>query len=1354
MTTEKLNLTIAGYRCIEELYSNSKTIVYRAKSIDADVSTVVIKVLRSSYPTYQDLLRFRHQYTITKNLDLPGIIRPDRLVEYNRGYALVMEDCDSTSLAEYRQHHPLTVTDILAIGIQIAETLHSLHQQQIIHKDIKPANILIHPTTKQVKLIDFGIASLLPRETQEILTPNLLEGTLPYLSPEQTGRMNRGIDYRTDFYALGVTLYQLLTGKLPFETDDPIELIHCHLAQVAQRADLVNSEVPAIVGQIVAKLMAKNAEERYQTALGLKYDLEYCEHQWRTITTIGGFELGQQDICDRFIIPEKLYGREEAVKRLLDAFDRVAQGSSELMQVVGYSGIGKTAAINEVHKPIVRQRGYFIKGKFDQFNRNIPFSAFVRAFRDLMGQLLGDGQLEVWKEEILAALGDRGQVIIDVIPELEDIIGSQPAVTPLEGVAAQNRFNLLFQKFIRVFTTPEHPLVIFLDDLQWVDSASLHLIQLLMTSQTGYLLLIAAYRDNEVGPVHPWRLTLELIKKTETPTPSTIDAITLQPLALEDLNALVVDTLHCNAPAAEPLTHVIYRTTQGNPFFATQLLKALHQGGQIEFDREHRCWQCDLVRVRQAILTDDVVKLMTWQLEKLPLNTQEILKFASCIGDRFDLTTLAIVSSRSPADAAIDLWPALEEGLILPQSAVYKFYIGIDGLARLSHSQPQVSSLGFKFLHDRVQQAAYTSISPDRRELTHLIVGRRLFKTIPSAQHPERVFEIVGQFNRGIHLINDPSERENLAQLNCLAATVATKATAYTAALEYARIGIDLLDSKAWTIEYELALSLHQLAIDAAYLTGQYELMDLYIPIALQRATSRLDLVGVYETQILALTAQKNFWEAVKLGLSVLGKFGFKIPMNPSRFYLIKEFLRIKFILGHRQAQDLLVLTPMTKQREIACLRIAKSLSFPAFMISRPLLVPLARIGIELSSQAGNSPLSPFFYMLYGTILVTRDRFDPSYQFATLAKTLLERNLNRAVAASVYANCADFIDHFQMPLKDTFTQRELGFKLGLEHGDLLYTAANAANISMAHFYAGFNLEEVKEQIHAYEIEIEKTGQLTYIYSTKILKQTIDKLIKFSDYPGLIIGSFCDERKLFETLERVDNDEMILATLSNFKLILAVFYNHRESSFANAIELDKYVKFSTRNYLMCAGQYFYASIARLSIYNNRSHKQQTQILKTIAKTQQKLKLWAKSAPSNYQHKYDLIAAERYRVLGQTKKANDRYDRAIAGAKKNGFVHEEALANELAARFCLESNQNNIAAVYIQEAYYAYARWGATAKVQDLEQRYGELLTPIIQQQRSDSIHLSTLASITHSLITNQTTSQELEFRLKKKERQPK
>src|SRR6476661_8895161 len=623
---------LPGYGITEQLYAGSRTLVYRGIR-ESDRTPVVIKLLRNEYPSFSELVQFRNQYTIAKNLRLPGVVEPLDLAPYKNAYALIMEDFGGVSLSTYlpgatdknQPDKSLSLENFLNLARELANILHSLYQNRVIHKDIKPANILINPHSKQIKLIDFSISSVLPIETLEIQNPNTLEGTLAYLSPEKTGRMNRGIDYRSDFYSLGVTFYELLTTQLPFESDDPMELVHCHLAKQPIPVHEINPEVPLILSQIVSKLMAKNAEDRYQSALGLKYDLENCLAQLQNTDNIETFALGTRDMTDNFLIPEKLYGRETEVETLLAAFERVSRGSTEMMLVSGYSGIGKSALVQEVYKPITKARGYFIAGKFDQFQRNIPYAAIINAFRSLVKQILteSEAQLVQWKEKILAFLGKNGQVIIDVVPEVELIVGKQPAVPELASAESQNRFNSIFQKFIGVFCSSEHPLVIFLDDLQWADSATLKLLEVIMTdAQTRYLFFIGRNRDNEVDAGHPLMITLDLLQSKG----AAINKITLVPLAIEHICNLICDTLHANTIVVEPLAQLVIRKTSGNPFFVNQFLKTLYQEDLLTFilpsQGSKPQWQWDIALIEAIGITDNVVELMVRKLRKLPPSTQ------------------------------------------------------------------------------------------------------------------------------------------------------------------------------------------------------------------------------------------------------------------------------------------------------------------------------------------------------------------------------------------------------------------------------------------------------------------------------------------------------------------------------------------------------------------------------------------------------------------------------------------------------------------------------------------------------------------------------------------------------------
>ena len=563
--------TISGYQIIEKLYESTNSLVYRGHRI-GDSQTVILKTLKQAYPPPEKIAWFKREYTITKNLQLRGVVNAYNLENEQNCWLIVLEDFGAESLERLMQKgRQFTLAEFLTIARQIVEILIQVHQRLIIHKDINPSNIVLNPTTGQIKLIDFGISTLLSREKTTLGNPNQLEGTLAYISPEQTGRMNRDIDYRTDFYSLGVTFYELLTNRLPFETTDAMELVHCHIAKQPNFPHELVPEIPHILSEIVMKLMAKNAEDRYQSAYGLKMDLEECHRQWEQTRCLNPFLLGQQDISDRFQISQRLYGRQQEIEQLLAGFERVSQGGKEMMLVRGYSGIGKSVLVREVYRPITRQQGYFISGKFDQFQRDIPYSSLVQAFRFLIEQLLTENEVQIaaWRQKLLAALGNNGQIIIDIIPEVELIIGSQSTVAELASMEAQNRFKLVFKNFIQVFAQPEHPLVLFLDDLQWADEASLKLIQLLMTpTESYYLYIIGAYRNNEVTQAHPLMLTLDEISKTE----GLVSYITLQPLKLIEVNQLISMTLNVAVETARPMAELVLTKTNGNPFFINEFL--------------------------------------------------------------------------------------------------------------------------------------------------------------------------------------------------------------------------------------------------------------------------------------------------------------------------------------------------------------------------------------------------------------------------------------------------------------------------------------------------------------------------------------------------------------------------------------------------------------------------------------------------------------------------------------------------------------------------------------------------------------------------------------------------------------
>ncbi|MEH1804253.1 trifunctional serine/threonine-protein kinase/ATP-binding protein/sensor histidine kinase [Nostoc sp.] len=1350
-------VTIPGYRVSEELYNGSRTLVYRAVR-ETDQQPVVIKLLKNPYPSFIELLSFRNQYTIAKNLNLPGIIQTYSLETYQNGYALIMEDFGGISLKQWGTVSNLM--EFLHLAIALCNILDILIRHRIIHKDIKPANILINPETRDIRLIDFSIASLLPRETQSLKSPNVLEGTLGYLSPEQTGRMNRGIDYRTDFYSLGVTFYELLTGQLPFQLNDPMELVHCHIAKLPPLVHEINPEIAPILSEIVSKLMAKNAEDRYQSAFGLKSDLETCLHQLQQTGKIESFPIGQRDVSDRFIIPEKLYGREEEVKTLLEAFDRVTNHQTELMLVAGFSGIGKTAIINEVHKPIAQQRGYFIKGKFDQFNRNIPFSAFVQMFRDLMGQLSreNDTQLSAWKTKILAALGDNGQVIIEVIPELEQIIGQQLPSPNLSGTAAQNRFNLLFKNFIQVFTTKEHPLVIFLDDLQWADSASLKLMQLLMDdSVRGYLLLIGAYRNHEVSAAHPLMLTLEEIAKAKV----TINIITLAPLSTASLNQLVADTLSCSQEVAQPLTQLVYQKTKGNPFFSTQFLKALHEDGLIQFDFDRGIWQCDIPEVKALALTDDVVEFMALQLQKLPTATQDVLKLAACIGNEFDLATLAMatpavgvrvsVSEReasprvgiargagsnnlpttSEAETATALWKALQEGLILPQTEVYKFYIGQETQTIVGQNSQVVT---YKFSHDRVQQAAYSLIPDDEKQTTHFRLGQLLLNNISPSEQQEKIFQIISQLNMGLGLLTQQTERNQLAQLNLVAGRKAKASTAYTAALQYLTLGIELLAADRWQNQYALTLALYEEAAEAEYLNTHFEQAISLADLILQETTHLLDRIKTYELKVQIYIAQDRQVQAIETGLKALEQLKISLILPD-----VKQENHLKQL---PELTSLANIPEMSNPESLAALRLLISIT-PAVHHVKPDMFPsVALTMLHLCLEQGHSSLAAYVYGIYGLFLcaVIKD-VDTAYHSGQISLRLLEQYHAKELSSKIYMLFGVFICACKEHGRNTLKFLREGMQCGLEVGDIEY-ASYAMMAESAHlFLVGEPLNSVEKRQAKYIDLLLNFKQKHCLDYAQIWRQLSLNLLGQTSDQFHLTGIDFDETEMLLHFHKTHNHQSLFAIFVAKTVILFTFEKY-ELAVNNAEQATEFAD-GAFGLLLVAGHNFYYSLSLLARYSicdrvrvsvrsaeallpPADRNQQERCLHQVATNQKLMCYWADNAPANFQHKYDLVEAEIARVMGDTLKAMEYYDRAIAAAKENGYLNEEALSNELAAKFYLNWGKEKVAQAYIQEAYYCYARWDAKAKIDDLETRYPQLLQPILQQKQFTIQPLETLA----------------------------
>jgi predicted ATPase/signal transduction histidine kinase/DNA-binding NarL/FixJ family response regulator len=1347
---QEMQYQLKGYQILEKLYDGPQTLVYRGQR-NADRQSVIVKFIKNPYPTLSELAQFRHQYAILQRLDIPGVIKAYSLEQSQKRLALILEDYGGISLHEFittqdsqeslKAHsfahgqiaQYISLQTFFSIALQLVQILDDLHRQKVTHKDIKPENILIHPTTLEVKLIDFSIASRLTRENQSVQNPDLLEGTLAYMSPEQTGRLNRGVDYRTDFYSLGITFYKLLTGQLPFKAVNSLALIHEHIAGIPTPPNQLNFELPVALNQIVLKLMAKMPEERYQTAYGLKIDLIRCQSLWLEHKKTIFFELGTQDISDRFTISEKLYGREQEIETLISAFDQVAEGSTKIIFVSGPSGMGKTTLVQEVHKPIARRGGYFISGKFEQLQNSSPLSGLVQAFRHLVQQLLTESKQEVeeWQTKILEALGGNSQILIKVLPELELLIGKQPPAEELEPLAAQNRFNFLFQRFIQIFPSKNRPLVLFIDDLQWADFASLQLLQSLATqTATPYLLIIGTYRSEEVSSAHPLQLTIDEIKKSGVNS----DTLLVGSLSFNDLNFLIVDTLNCKRIATDLLTQTIYTTSQGNPFFSIQLLKHFYQEGLIYFDWGEHCWQWDCFEIQATSQSVDIVKFLASQIQNLSPITQEFLKTASCKGGVFSDKFLAQIFSISLVNVRTSLWEALQAGLIVSSSQSYRInqenISYPEDLSTSNPSQDNENECQYNFAHDRIQQASYSLISEDQRKQIHSKIGYHYLNAYFPIEKEVKIFEIVNQLNLGVDYIQDFSERKQLSQLNWSAGDKARTSNAYAEAARYYTAGLQLLNFDSWQTEYELTLGLHNGAAEAALLMADYERLEFIIKTIELNAKRYIDRFKAYQVRIEAYKAQGNAVLVIDSGLEALNIFGLQLSKYPEMKDVQVAFCETQLFLDNIDLESLENLPLMEDQEKLIIMDILGRL-LPITFYYNPLLFSILIFNlVNLSIKYGNSPISALAYISFGvsTWIQSKD----------LTSTCCLGELGIRVANKfdskenfVKANFAFnfFIRYWSEHLKDTGNYLLKNYTLSLEAGDLVHASFSLVESIGDSLLCGKSLSLLKDEITQYHESMVNLNQEIPLHFYGIYWQTIVNLVGNTQNPKLLRGDFFDESLMLTHFQHHENRNATFL-LHFYKLFLCYLFRDYSKTLENIKLAEDYLD-SVSCTVVSIVFSFYRLLGLLAVYSEKNATEQVYILETVTQQSVDLKKWAESAPMNFLHKYYLVEAEQHRVLGQHIEAMSAYDRAISLAQENEYLNEEALAYELAGMFYLGWGKNTIAQTYLINAYYAYERWGANAKLRDLEKRYPGLLE-LFQKSESNPSHnaLRTISEETH------------------------
>ncbi|MEM7183829.1 MAG: AAA family ATPase [Spirochaetota bacterium] len=1298
---------IPGYEIIEKVNQNLIMEIYRVQESNSE-NTYIVKFVSLDRELDQNLLHLKNEYEILQLFTSDRIIKPLHFQNQKDGNFLLMED-GGTSLKQLIKKDPIdSLEQFLQFAITITDGLGEIHRQKIVHKDIKPSNIVLQKKdAKTIKFIDFGISTRLKREEMGWQSPNVLEGSLPYISPEQTGRVNRAIDYRTDFYSLGITFFEMLTGELPFPTNDPIELIHSHIALAPPLVHEIKNDVPEILSKIIYKLLEKDAEKRYNSAYGLKYDLEKCleliqnQSSSKTIN-MENFPLGTKDPDDVFKIPQKLYGRVEETKQLVAIFEEVASGSARLLLVSGYSGIGKSAFIQETHKPITEKKGFFIQGKFDQFQKNIPFSAILNAFRELVKFLLTepDDRIRHWKEELDSALGRNAQVIIDVIPELELVLGQKQPVSILSASENQNRFNLTFQNFISVFARREHPIVLFIDDLQWADKSSLKLIESIITNPDNkYLMIIGAYRDNEVDTGHPLLQSVAEIKKSG----SEVETIRLGPLQKESITELLTDTFHVNGKE-EGLAEILNKKTGGNPFFISEFLKSLYKDEIIDFNYETNKWQWQEERVHSYGMTDNVVDLMVKNIQNFSEHTANILSLASCLGNQFDLKFLSIVSELALEQLVTLLWPAIEEGVLIPLGKSQQ----ILQTATKGIEQIEPNDLGtcrIRFQHDRVQQAAYSLLDDTKKKEIHYKAGNLILANISEEERNEKIFDIVGHLNEGKELVQTEEERIVFIDLNLKAGQKAKLSTAYESAINFLESGRELVKEEDWHKNYQLIFSLVKELSENYYLNGRYEEAEEIYPLLLKKANDELDKIQVYFIQLEQYQVQMKFDLAVEIELKGLQILGIDLPAEDEAFAALveEELALVAKNLGSREIADLIDSPEMQDKHQLNIMYMLSYLFISTWLLGKQTTVTWSIIKMtNLSQVHGNCEVSSLAYANYGFLSAyVFSKVNEGYEYGNLALELSQKFDNVAFRGKVYFLYAALISHWKKKIDLSDPIQKEAHQLCVDGGDYAYAAYAINKIIDHHIFSGKNLEEIYKEALSYYPFLKKNNP--FLLDTFIIPGSVQAIQSLRGETDAL-GSFDDESFSEDTfLEQYKDNPLIHAWFFAEKIKSLYLAEQTSDSLGLADKVGTIVA-TCPGHIRVPESYFYTCLSILAETKNLPEGEKEAFLGKLQEYQSKLQSWSKDCPDNFEHKYLLVEAEKARDEGDGFAAISLYERAIESAKKYEFINNEALCNELCAKFWIGKENIKYATLHMSEAYKLYNKWGAFAKCKQLQAKY--------------------------------------------------
>lgn len=1281
-------LRLGGYHSLTLLYEGSKSVIIRAKR-DADNLPVIIKQVSHSTPINDSISRLRHEYYLLRDLNIPGVIRPLAQQQNEQLLFTVFHDPGGNRLRHFIRNEAASWHSLLPLMHQLSELVGRIHEAGITHKQITPDNIIVNQPAGQVAIIDFTLATKLDSEEAQPETTQISLDALPYMAPEQSGRINRRIDFRTDFYSLGILFYELLTGHPPFVAQDKLELIHSHIARHPTPLHQIRRDIPPTLSAIVLKLLAKDAAQRYQSAFGLTSDLSECIRQQQATGGIEPFAIAGQDRPERFLIPQRLYGRENTITKLLTWYEQVMQGEPRTVLISGYSGIGKSTLVNEIREQVIEKNGIFISGKFDQFSRGRPYSGIIFALQSLIKQRLTEPeqQIALWRSRLQAALGDNAFLLIHLIPELELIIG-KPVETPrLTPHQAQNLVSRMFIRLLEVFSAHDRALVLFLDDLQWADIASFNLINSLTRSGTlSSLMLVASYREQEIGPTHPIRLLIDNANTAK----SCLNQVRLEPLSQAQISHLLADTLHCDADETHSLAHICLLKTQGNPFFLKQFLGSLHHQKLIFF-RQGK-WHWDEQGIQSQEMADDVITLLVTRIEGLPQETQQVLKLAACIGNRFNLKTLSVVYDRGYESTIQALWPSLCDGLLIPLDEHYQM------------AEANAEKLTwYRFVHDRVQQAAYSLVLPGQRKTLHLQIGQLLRRSTPEDELDEHVFEITNHLNMAKEIITQPDQRIRLAELNLRAGLKARQSAACEGSAEYFQHGLGLLPEDCWSSHYQTSLAIHTAAAESAFGRSDFIRMESLIDQILSHAHTLQDQLKIHELRIQVETACNRFDQALKIALEVLSLLGIQLPESPGRLRIHLTLLKTQWQLGKYSEAQLLEAPEISNPRIKAALPILTSM-FGIVKFSSSSLRPLVMAKqLELTLQHGLMPCAAQSFAGYGGMLCGYyGEINKGYALGQLALKLDQQLPSRDSHHKTLFLHYTYIAHWKQPLTETLEPLLQGHHLALDCGDVEWGAYALATYIQYYFFLAPRLDLLKQTLTEYLHQIRLTGQKQSEEYSLFTLQTIDNLLGNCKPASRLEGEYYRESAMLQQ-HKANNHKTAICMHYFYKAILHYLFAEYTEAAAMCRKGLEYLGNISGTYT--APYFLYLSaLTEIALLSEQSLAGRLASRHKIRGVLKQLERLADFSPQNHKHHVLLIKAELCRVTGNRSLAMAYYENAITSAEKTAFILDRALCNELTGRFYIEWGKPTLATAILQTAWDIYMAWGAVSKCDQMIQHY--------------------------------------------------